>query len=406
MRSELLGLRAEKERGGSHSNAEPELRRLRDTCQRQQAELKSMKDDARQKALNQKRESEQTAKELRVAKQSVERLQAQVKKLEEERKALGSKLQNASRAASAERSRPSSRTPSAERSRPPSRPTSRPPARTSSQPRSRPTSRSPSVASSRERTPSPHLAGSRGTRHSSEGRPWAFQRNGSPGPGAAGRRSERQVPSPSSTLTNSPYGRVQALPPRRTPSPGQRSRERTPSPGQQRGRGASAGPGGAAAVAAAVAGSGAAAVSRRSAFSLREQRPPPVGMADSPSAAMTGVGRGVKPAVASRYGGVGSGRPSSASRREQESFHTGAHGPNGRQGVSSGDDIHRPGSLFGLAANLGLGPGSLAGGTSAAGGEGGISAMAAAEGGADACDIDARLQALQSFLKQTKTITS
>jgi len=384
LRSELRGLQAERGHrgGGSQASAEPELRRLRDTCQRQQAELKSFKDDARQKALNQKREDERNAKELRASKQVADRLQAQVRKLEDERKTLNMKLGSASRNASAERSRPPSRTPSVERSRP----ASRPPPRTTSQPRSRPTSRASSVASSRERTPSPNMAGSRGTRSSAD---WAYQRNGSPASGPGARRSERQVHSPSSTT--SPYGHCQAgsLHPRRTSSPGNRlpgSRDRTPSPGQQRGRGPSAERGSNAP----AAGSGAAAANRRSAFSLREQRTVPAARADSPS--LGGGGRS-KPA-ASRYGG--------RANEQADGMRAGSHGAN----ASVGDDFHRPGSLFGLAANLGLGPGSLAGAPAASQGADIAGAAAAPpEGGADACDIDARLQALQSFLKQTKAIT-
>jgi len=400
LRSELRGLQAERQKScGSNSNAEPELRRVRDQCQKQQAELKSLREDARTRALNQKREADQYAKDLKAAKKHAESLQAQVRKLEDERRALGLKLQSASRTASAERSRPPSRTPSAERSRPPSRLASRPPARTPSQPRSRATSRASSVASSRDRTPSPNLAGSRGTR-SSYDRPWAFERENSPS-STGGRR--RQANSPGAAY--SPYGQVQSgQNRRRTPSPGQRGRDRTPSPGQQRGRGNSVGLGGPAAVAAAVAGSGAAAVgSRRSAFTLREQRLPPTGGDySSPSGS-----RPSKPA-ASRYGGVGAARPGSASRaRDQvgESLRSGSHGNFPHSSISGSalpaEDIHRPGSLFGLAADLGLGPGSLAAappvGDAAA-------AASSSEGGADACDIDARLQALQSFLKQTKTV--
>jgi hypothetical protein len=243
------------------------------------------------------------------------------------------------------------------------------------------------------------LAGSRGTR-SSYDKPWAFERENSPS-STGGRR--RQANSPGAAY--SPYGQVQSGPNRRrTPSPGQRGRDRTPSPGQQRGRGNSVGLGGPAAVAAAVAGSGAAAVgSRRSAFTLREQRLPPTGGDySSPSGS-----RQSKPA-ASRYGNVGAARPGSASRaRDQvgESLRSGSHGNFPHSGISGSalpaEDIHRPGSLFGLAADLGLGPGSLA----AAPPGGDVAAAASSsEGGADACDIDARLQALQSFLKQTKTV--
>jgi len=399
LKAELRSARAERERGGGGSSAEPELRRLKETCQSQKAELKSLKDDARQRALNQKRETELTAKDLRAARQNTEKLQSQVRKLEDERRAMGLKLQNATRAASTERSRPSSRTPSADRSRPPSRPASRPPP---SQ-RSRPTSRASSVASSRDRTPSPSQPS--GTRNS-----YAYQqRNGSPNSGPGPGRSERQVHSPGSTL--SPYGHVQAtaLHPRRTPSPGQRSRDRTPSPGQQRGRGASAGRGGPAAVAAAVAGSGAAAVGKRSPFSLREQRAAPTGP-DLSSPVLAGGSRGVKPVSSSRYGGGGGARPGSAARgREQasEGYQRGSHEADARQAGASGlsEELHRPGSLFGLAADLGLGPGSLAGGFANAPSSDMAGAASASEGDADACDIDARLQALQSFLKQTKTIT-
>mmetsp|Transcript_72832 Transcript_72832/g.126418 ORF Transcript_72832/g.126418 Transcript_72832/m.126418 type:complete len:625 (+) Transcript_72832:89-1963(+) len=388
-----------------------EMRRLRETCGRQQAELKSLKEESRQKGLASKREVDQATKELRMAKQSVDRLQAQVRKLEDEKRAMGMKLQNASRGPSVDRSRPQSRTPSVERGRTPSRPASRnPPSRPPSRPASRPTSRAnsraSSVASSRDRTPSPSsFLDRRGPRNSAETRPWAFQRGNSPNAGPAGRR---QVHSPGSTL--SPYTRPPANIPaaRRTPSPGQRSRERTPSPGQRVGAGAGH---------PAAAGAG-----RRSALSLREPRSGEPGTSAYPSAAsaLAGAGRVAKPAAASRYN---SGRPGSATRgREQAAdapARAGSYGAGARLGAGgaagSSDDgsgsQHRPGSLFGLAANLGLGPGSLAMG--AGGGPAGVAgaagppvvASSGSDAEVDACDIDARLQALQSFLKQTKTMT-
>lgn len=400
-----------------------ELRRLRETCSRQQAELKAMKEENRQKGLAQKREVDQATKELRMARQSVDRLQAQVRKLEDEKRAMGMKLQNASRGPSAERSRPQSRTPSVERGRTPSRPASRPASRPPSRPASRlSNSRASSVASSRDRTPSPSsFMDRRGPRSSAEGRPWAFQRGNSPGAGPPGRR---QAHSPGSTL--SPYGRpANAGASRRTPSPGQRSRERTPSPVQRTGAGVGPAAPSAAGARASSSGpsAGSALPSRRSALSLREQRAP-VPPVDSPASGLSGAGRGAKPATASRYGS--GARPGSASRGRQQAGdalpRAGSYGASARLGAAGGATVaagssgiddgsqHRPGSLFGLAANLGLGPGSLAaGGAGSAGALGSVGPAPVASSGSDAevdaCDIDARLQALQSFLKQTKTIT-
>ncbi|CAE8594163.1 unnamed protein product, partial [Polarella glacialis] len=73
-----------------------------------------------------KRLAEKVAIELKAERQKADRLTAQVRKLEEEKRALGTRLTAASRGPSAERSRVASRTPSAERSRPQSRPPSRP----------------------------------------------------------------------------------------------------------------------------------------------------------------------------------------------------------------------------------------------------------------------------------------
>lgn len=203
------------------------------------------------------------------------------------------------------------------------RPPSRPPSRPPPRP-VRPTSRGSSVASSRERTPSPSSF--------LRGRP-ADGRDSRPAPprqearrsfkSGSPGRNDARSYSPGSTL--SPY--------RRPAGPGSRSRERTPSPQSLR-RGPSS--------------NGASKVTG-SAFTLRERSGATPGLSAKP--------------VSTRYGGGTAVAPPEV------------------------PDSHQPGSLFGLAANLGLG---------------GVPAAPDAE----ACDIDARLQALQSFLKQTKNIAA
>eukprot|EP00435_Cladocopium_sp_Y103_P042164 s2606_g11.t1 len=204
------------------------------------------------------------------------------------------------------------------------RPPSRPPSRPPPRPM-RPTSRGSSVASSRERTPSPSSF-LRGRPADGRDRPAPPRQEARPSlkSGSPGRNDARSY-SPGSTL--SPY--------RRPAGPGSRSRERTPSPQSLR-RGPSS--------------NGASKVTG-AAFTLRER-----------SGATSGLS--AKP-VATRYGG-------------------------GTAAVAPPEvpDAHQPGSLFGLAANLGLG------------------GVPAAPDDGEACDIDARLQALQSFLKQTKNIAA
>lgn len=327
-----------------------EANKLKGELTRVKAELKLLKEDGRQREVALKRELEFAARELKTSQQKVERLQAQIRKQEEEDRRVAGPRRPVSRPHSADRSRPASRSPSAERSRPPSarlaprpggsRPTS---ASRPAQPESRPASRASSVASSRERTPSPSSFLGRGRTGPppadvlrGDARPW--QRSDSPG---AARRHDRNMASPTATL--SPYRQPLSLAPsgRRTASPAQQ-RDRTPSPGSR-------------------AASAASVAPPRQMLSLRERT--------TPSPLDAGIG-GMKP-TASRYSG----------RQPEEPL--------------------QPGSLFGLAANLGLGPGALSSGGSMGGY--GIAGKGAAAGDG-ACDIDARLQALQSFLKQTKNV--
>jgi len=385
--------------GGSGGGAEViEVNRLKGQNSKMQAELKAAKEELRQRELQQRRECERLEKELRGERQKAERLQLQVRRLEEEKKALNERLRlQGARGQSAERRAPS-RTPSADRGRPPSQ--SRPSSRPISRSASRPPSRSSSIASSRERTPSPGAGGRGGgngarpgpSTRNGEAQPWTYQRSNSPAGGLGNRRSERQTSSPGATL--SPYrrsGAALATAGRRTPSPGQRGRERTPSPGQVRG--------------AAAPGPNASALGRPP-MSLREPRGG-AGLgasggyptAASPAPAAAG-GRGLVKPASGRYGS--GARPSSAAavpapaRDRFERARSGSRGPD--------DGEHRPGSLFGLAANLGLGPGSLNGTGLDAGAAGPGAAPVVTAKDVEACDIDARLQALQSFLKQTKNV--
>jgi len=369
-RREIEHLRAEMRSGG-----DSEFHKLKDKLKAFQAELQASKNETREQVLKNKREAEINSRELRGEKQKVEKLHKQVRALEEEKRRIGrsSSVNDRSRAAQAmygaPRSREPSRTPSADRSRPTSaasRPWSRPPSRPVSAAPSHGSrgaaSRASSVASSRERSPSPSsFTGSGGRRQ--RDRPWATQRNDSPGV------RERKAPSPSSTL--SPYRNpVPNSRVARTPSPGQAragARERTPSPGTLQRRGVPVG--------------GPASGGARPPVSLRDK-----GVYGYPPSAASGS-RGAKPGPPARYGNVGAGgqRPSSA----------------GRPGSATDREPHQPGSLFGLAANLGLGPMPREGAAPPAGPP---MASGVAIDSADACDIDARLQALQSFLKQTKGI--
>eukprot|EP00931_Biecheleriopsis_adriatica_P056948 TRINITY_DN3377_c0_g2_i4.p1 TRINITY_DN3377_c0_g2~~TRINITY_DN3377_c0_g2_i4.p1 ORF type:complete len:589 (-),score=117.16 TRINITY_DN3377_c0_g2_i4:122-1888(-) len=378
LRTELR-LRTSGSQPTSH-HKDDEVHRLKSELARSKAEIKSMKDELRQRENAQRRNRDKESLELKSEKQKADRLQAQVRKLEEEKRSLGMRLQAASRGQSAERSRPAARTPSADRCRPPSRPVSgsrqpsRPPSR--QPPTRQPSSRASSLASSRERTPSPSsfIAGGRG-------RPSAMGRSGSPGL----REDRREAYSPGATL--SPYRRPSGPPAggRRTPSPGTRSRERTPSPGSQRG-GAVPLP--------SLSGLGSGGAAPRSSVSLHDRGT---------------IGAGGQKPVSSRYGNGGS-RPSSASRGagvRQANAAAVAGGLDAAEGhvsaAAAPSPPHQPGSLFGLAANLGLGPGASPG--AAAGGVSSSLGGSSAED-APACDIDVRLQALQSFLKQTKNISS
>jgi len=283
-----------------------------------------------------------------------------------------------------------------------------------------------SVASSRERTPSPGAFMNRGSRNSRNGtgggeaRPWAFQRSGSPADRPGARRTERQAPSPSATL--SPYRRPAAsVGSRRTPSPGTRSRERTPSPVQGRNNAENVG--------------GAMPPSRGPLppVSLRGSRahlpsvasPAPVGGRSGSRGGGGFDSSGRKP-ISTRYGNSGSRSGSASasalagSRRLENSADDDSGDLENTRNASRGlpaarnagaitpsgpEDQHRPGSLFGLAANLGMGPGSLSIGGCSGTSAGGASLGAAPEQ-VETCDIDARLQALQSFLKQTKGIST
>lgn len=379
---------------GSGANSEAaEIRKLRDSSARQQAEIKALKDELRQRQAAYKKEIDRLSSDMKIERTRSEKAQMHIRKVEQDQKNMSVRLQNASRGPSPERSRPTSRSPSCDRGRPPSRPASRPPSRQPSRPTSRPASRSSSVASSRERSPSPSSflgreggrQGSSASRPSGQSRPWAFQRENSPS-----RANEK--------ANISPYTRNGGVPPqRRTPSPGARSaaRERTPSP----------------------------VTAARSALSLREGGPPPRSSAPRSLPAPSGMYpassassvRGSKPA-STRYAPPNS-RPGSAShdgagRDRLSSVNTleGAHdrafsgAPSSRPGsrpVSRGPPGHReasdtsiatPGSLFGLAANLGLGLNAQS-----------SCPTASSHVDSEPCDIHARLGALTAFLRQTKT---
>mmetsp|Transcript_10384 Transcript_10384/g.23464 ORF Transcript_10384/g.23464 Transcript_10384/m.23464 type:complete len:603 (+) Transcript_10384:106-1914(+) len=380
-RAELRAVKASPAAGGgqAHPGAVSELQKLRDTCARLQAELKSRQDEARQHPLALKRVSEQAARDLRAERQKVDRLERQVRKLEDEKRALSSRLPAVR---PGDRSRVNSRSPSVDRSRPPSRAASQ-----------ASTSRASSVRSSRERTPSPNTMNRNG-RGTPEPKPWGgVPRTRSPGIGKTSSQGG----------TNSPYGVRQAstLAGRRTPSP-QRGRERTPSPGVRRGG----------------AVSGAAPPlpgSRNSAINLRDRGASSSSMMGGSfndtlrdrkaDAARLPPGRSGYPVNDRRANSASSAaRSTSASASAlvsagaRNAGATGAHGGGGGGGGGSGaeNSVHQPGSLFGLAANLGLGG-------PAAGAESSNFSTDDAEGG---CDIDARLQALQSFLKQTKAVGS
>lgn len=345
-----------------------EVNKLKGQVVRLQAELKGMKEDARQAEIKHKREYDQLARDLRTERQKAERLQTQARNLQ------GSKP-NVAPPDGKPRSRPTSRSPSVERARPPSRPVSRPV--------SRPSSRASSVASSRERTPSPSRflnSSGAGRRmgppvRGSDTRPLPQRRSVSPG---GTRRSVEQQKGNSPQATLSPYRRAVSAVLKRDPSPGQRGRERTPSPSQLHGVSNTA--------------------TQRPAANLHGRTPAePVSMRYGPGLKQSSVPR----AAASR----GARGPDGFS---QDCYpRAGSRGPAIPSCVDESSDRHHPGSLSALAANLGLGPGSLGGAsvTSSGSGGGGGSGMMHPPEVVETCDIDARLQALQSFLKQTKNIS-
>jgi len=353
-RADLRAARAQPPTTGAGNVSE--LQKLRDTCARLQADLKARQDEARQHPLALKRVSEQAARDLRAERLKVDRLERQVRKLEEEKKALGSRLPAVR---PGDRSRAASRSPSADRSRPPSRPASH-----------ASTSRASSVRSSRERTPSPGTGQNR--RGTPEPKPWgAPNRTRSPG--------AQKVTSTGST--SSPYSVRQAAMARRTPSP-QRGRERTPSPGVRRVAPPSA-------VAPPLPGN-------RSALSIRERGASStnaLGNSYNDTLRDRRADAATKPPGRAGYP-VNDRRSNSASAARSTSTLANA----GAQAAATPEaPLHQPGSLFGIAANLGLaGPAGIAGSES--------SNFSADD--AEGCDIDARLQALQSFLKQTKAVGS
>lgn len=374
-RREAEQLRAElrhRGAGGGSGGDSYEIEKIKSLCSRLQADLKVAKDEARQKETAQKPRE----RELRDLRQKTERLQQQVRRLEDERRSLTVRLQSAERRPSVERSRPSSRAPSAERARPPSRPASRPSSRSASRPASVPPSRSASrassVASSRDRTPpaGPGPVGRGGDR------PWAFK--GAPSSAAADRTS-------SGRKTTSPYTRQQqgTGAGRRTPSPGQQ-RQRTPSPGTR------------------------VAVSRP--VSLRDRSN------GGGASAVGGSGRVASRPTSTRYGAAGAGHRAASDPRGGNAGGSGgplrrsaSRGP--QDAVATSLDVpglhqHQPGELFGLAANLGLGPGSFSAVGSSGSSFGTPAVAAGLDDNGNACDIDARLQALQSFLKQTKHVVT
>lgn len=260
-------------------------------------------------------------------------LRAEKQKVERLQSQLQKSRVTGARPTSAERTRAATRSPSGERARPPSRPPSRPLSASLAR------SRASSVASSRERTPSPSSFLDRGRAANPTANGYASRPPRSDSPG---QQRDRRPPAP----TSSPYSRpVAPVAARRTSSP-TRGRERTPSPGSRQ----------------------PVELGQRPtpALTLRDRERPP--SADKP--------------ISSRYT-----RPLSASR-------AGAAPELQRQSSDFGRQGHQPGSLFGLAANLGLGLGPP------------VERPERGREEADSASIDARLQALQSFLRQTKNISS
>lgn len=410
LRAEVRSAAAAASRPGA---ADPvELLRHRDKIKSLQADVKSLADQLKEKEQRFKREADASAREIRTERQKADKLQQQIRKLEEEKQRLLSRPGGAGiRGTSAERSRPASRSPSAERARPPSRPMSGVRQQSTPPQRSRPTSRASSAASSRERTPSPGAflrSGSNGRRGASPGPRGqgppprgasTFQRSSSPGACREGRRGS----SPSAYRNQSPYRQAPVHmgaadpPPRRAPSPDQRQ-------GGFGGSGATLGGSGS---------GGYPTPGGRAPVSLRSNSAAAIGGAPPPGGGL----RSSKPG-AHRYGSAGPRPAGSAARLAGAAVAGSSSGPAGGRGsrVDSSSERessqHRPGTLFGLAADLGLGgagTGSLKGAGVLGGGLAPAApavAGAASTDAADAFDIDARLQALQSFLKQTKNISS
>mmetsp|Transcript_93109 Transcript_93109/g.299686 ORF Transcript_93109/g.299686 Transcript_93109/m.299686 type:complete len:670 (+) Transcript_93109:76-2085(+) len=415
-----------------------DMHRFRDKIRSLQADLKAMSDQVREKETRHKKELDQATRELKSERQKVQRLEQQAEKLQQQAHRLEEEHRNSgpgrpgSRAPSADRAR--SRSASADRSRPPSRPTSgarQPPARPASQEgRSRQPSRASSVASSRERTPSPSNflhgsgGGAGGGRRPSSGRPASSERPRSGERPKALQRSSSPGMLPEATLRNlSPYkqppGKLEPL--RRAPSPGQQRGQRGPS----RGRTPSPSSGLTGTLPSLVGATG----ERRAPASLRERSGSAHlggGMAPAPGTGGAGPRAGRPPSASSSRGGgyVGSSAAGGASASASSGggggyAGAGYGGPGIRSSASRGSfdppppvEPHRPGSYFGLASDLGLAPGTGVGGGSGGGGVsagalgGAAGAAGAGRDAGDACDIDARLQALQSFLKQTRNISS
>eukprot|EP00913_Durusdinium_trenchii_P015743 g14794.t1 len=135
MQKEAEQLRAElRLRQGQQNHArDDEVLRLRNELTRCKGEVKSLKDELKQREIGssewrvklranwcERRAREKEAAELRAERQKADRLQSQLKKMEEEKRSLATRLR-------ADRSRPASRTPSAERTRPASEPPGLPP---------------------------------------------------------------------------------------------------------------------------------------------------------------------------------------------------------------------------------------------------------------------------------------
>lgn len=382
-RRENEQLRAEarmREATGSGDTAE--VRRLLESTARQQSEIRALKEEAKNKQKEHKRELDNVVKELQAERKIAQQRETQLRRLEDEKRAMGSKLRSASRSPS----RPPSRTPSQPPSRPASRPGSRPGSANSSLDGGDRRGRVPSPSAflgGRGRTPE---RGSTQSSSAADGKPWAAKRS------------------------NSPYSKPMAPPPRqRTPSPsrgmmrsrdlgGPPSRDRTPSPQGRRaspsqrsspaaGGGRRDSPASVNALDAPTVGSGASG--------LRE-RPSSVGRAEAARSHQNLVpvlsGRKVTDAspvggkpTSSRYGGSGV-RTSTPTRAASPHAQAAARMVGAMQmGPTQSSQASYPAPAAVPAAVPR--PGSTG---PAAGDEG--------------CDIDARLAALQNFLRQTKSV--